>query len=291
MTSFRERLASGTIVGDGGWGMALVARGLRLGAPPELWTLTRPDTLAEIVRMYVHAGAEVITTNTFGGSPMRLAQHQLDSELEEINGRAVDIALAASEGKAYVSASMGPTGRLLAPLGDADPAEVAAGFEQQARVLAEAGADLFCIETMIDLQEAVLAVRAARAAGPGMPIIATLTFETTPRGAFTVMGASVPAAVAALADAGADAVGANCGQGVEEMVAIARELLASTKLPVVVQPNAGLPTLAQGTLVYPTTPERFAELLAPLAAEGVRLIGGCCGTTPEHIRALRERIG
>jgi 5-methyltetrahydrofolate--homocysteine methyltransferase len=118
-----------------------------------------------------------------------------------------------------------------------------------------------------------------------------MTFETTPRGAFTVMGASVPAAVAALAEAGADAVGANCGQGVEEMVAIARELLANAKLPVAVQPNAGLPTLTQGTLVYPTTPERFAELLAPLAAEGVRLLGGCCGTTPEHIRALRERIG
>ncbi len=287
----RERLASGTLAGDGGWGTMLAARGLAPGAPPELWNLTRPDVLAEIVRTYVHAGAEIITTNTFGGSPIRLAQHRLEAELEEINGRAVDIALAASEGRAWVSGSIGPTGRLLAPLGDADPAEVSAGFERQARVLAEAGADLLCIETMTDLEEAAIAVRAARAAAPEIPIIATMTFEATPRGAFTVMGASVPAAAAALAAAGADVVGANCGQGVEEMVVIARELLASTKLPVAIQPNAGLPSLTSGKLVYPTAPERFADLLAPLATEGVRLLGGCCGTTPAHIRALRERIG
>ncbi len=288
--AFREKLASGTIVGDGGWGTMLAARGLPPGSAPELWTLTRPDTLAEIARAYVQAGAEVITTNTFGGSPMRLEQHRLGDELEELNGRAVAIARSAASGRAFVSGSVGPTGRLLAPLGDADPADVAAGFERQVAILVEAGADLICIETMTDLQEALLAVRAARAVSAQIPIIATMTFDVTPRGGFTVMGVSVPAAASALAEAGADAVGANCGEGLEQMVAIAREFLACTTLPVAVQPNAGMPSLTAGTLVYPTGPEEFADLLAPLASEGVRLLGGCCGTTPAHIRALRAKL-
>lgn len=291
MRSFRERLETGTIVGDGGWGTMLAERGLPPGAPPELWTLERPDAIAQIARAYLDAGAELITTNTFGGSPMRLAQHHLEDHLEEVNRKGVEIVRNAVGGRALVSASMGPTGRLLAPLGDADPAAVLAGFERQAAALAEAGTDLVCIETMTDLEEAVLAVRAVRSVAPDLPVVATMTFEWTPRGAFTVMGTSVAAACEGLAAAGADVVGANCGGGMDETTRVAEECLRSTALPVAIQPNAGLPRLERGRLRWPAEPEAFAAALVALASKGVRVIGGCCGTTPEHIRALRSRVG
>ncbi len=286
MPGFRQRLASGVIVGDGAWGTMLADRGLPAGAPPELWTLEHPEILTEIARAYVDAGAELVTTNTFGGSRMRLAQHKLDARLDEINRRAVEIARAAAGDQAFVSASMGPTGRLLAPLGDADPEEAARGFAEQARVLATAGADLVCIETFIDLQEALTAVRAVRSVSD-IPIVATMTFETTPRGPFTVMGVSVPQAANELSAAGADAVGANCGAGVDEMLEVANAFLTATKVPVAIQPNAGLPVRTGGRLTYPDSPEAFAAAVAPLAKAGVRILGGCCGTTPDHIRALR----
>jgi methionine synthase I (cobalamin-dependent) len=290
MMRFRERIGAGLVIGDGGWGTMLVAGGLTPGSPPERWTFERPDAIADVARQYADAGAELITTNTFGASPLRLAQQGLEEQTEELNRGAVGIVREALGNAVLVSGSIGPTGHILAPLGDADRGEVAAGYGRQARALAEAGADLFCIETMTDLDEAVLAVRAARAAAPQVPIVATMTFDVTPRGAFTVMGVSVIAAAAALAAAGADVVGANCGSGVEEMIIVAREFLDATSLPVAIQPNAGLPRLAGGKLVYPTEPEEFAAAMAALAREGVRLIGGCCGTTPDHIRAVRRAI-
>ncbi len=157
-------------------------------------------------------------------------------------------------------------------------------------MLVGAGADLVCIETMTDLEEALLAVRAVRSISTGMPVIATMTFDLTPRGPFTVMGVSVPRAAEALAAAGADVVGSNCGAGVEEMLVVAEAFLACANVPVAIQPNAGLPLLKDGKLTYPDSPDRFAEAVAPLAARGVRILGGCCGTTPAHIHALR-RVG
>ncbi len=291
MLTFRQRLASNTIIGDGGWGALLGDRGLPAGAAPERWTLEKPEIIEEIARAYVDARAELITTNTFGGSPIRLAQHRLGDRVEEINRRAVEIVRKAAAGRAFVSASIGPTGRLLAPLGDADPADVERGFAQQAGVLVDAGADLVCIETMTDLEEALLAVRAVRSVSAEIPVIATMTFDLTPRGPFTVMGVSVPQAAGALAAAGADVVGSNCGAGVEEMLVVAEAFLACANVPVAIQPNAGLPLLKDGRLTYPDSPARFAEAVAPLAARGVRILGGCCGTTPAHIHALRERVG
>jgi 5-methyltetrahydrofolate--homocysteine methyltransferase len=290
MNTFRDRLASGLIIGDGGWGALLANRGLPAGAPPERWTLEKPEIIDEIARAYAEAGAELITTNTFGASPMRLAQHRLGDRFEEINRRAVEIARTAADGRAWVSGSIGPTGRLLAPLGDADPAEVGRGFAEQARVLIDAGADLICIETMTDLAEALLAVRGVRSISADVPVMATMTFDVVPRGAFTVMGVSVPMAAEALAAAGADIVGANCGAGVEDMLVVAEAFLSCATVPVAIQPNAGLPVLELGSLTYPETPERFAESVAPLATRGVRIIGGCCGTTPAHIRALCQRV-
>jgi 5-methyltetrahydrofolate--homocysteine methyltransferase len=292
MKDVRTRLAAGDVlVGDGAWGTLLQAYGLRPGEPPESLNLTRPDVIEEVATLYLQAGADLITTNTFGGSPARLRQFGLDAQTELVNRAAVEAVRRAAGGRAYASASVGPSGHLLKPYGDADPVDLSAGFERQIRALAEAGADLLCIETMTDLAEAVLAVRAARTVAPDLPIMATMTFEATRRGFFTIMGASIEQAVRGLSDAGADILGSNCGNGSGTMLAIAREFRALTGLPIAIQPNAGLPESREGILVYPETPEFMAEQARELLAAGVAIIGGCCGTTPAHVRAWRAVVG
>ena len=292
MKDLLTRLRAGDVlVGDGAWGTLLMARGVRPGEAPEGLNLTRPGVIEEIALLYLEAGADLITTNTFGGSPARLRQFGLDGETEAVNRAAVEAVRRAARGRAYVSASVGPSGHLLKPYGDADPADIGAGYERQIRALVEAGADLVCIETMTDLAEAALAVRAARTVAPDLPVMATMTFETTRRGFFTVMGVSVAQAIRGLSEAGADILGSNCGNGSAAMVAIAGDFKALTGRPIAIQPNAGLPEPRDGSLVYPETPEFMAEQARGLLAAGVAIIGGCCGTTPAHIRALREIVG
>ena len=179
---------------------------------------------------------------------------------------------------------------MLKPYGDGDPDEIAAGYARQLEILADAGVDLVVVETMTDLTEARLAVEAAKGAAPGLPVIATMTFDRTRRGFFTVMGVTIAQAADGLAAAGADIVGSNCGNGIEAMVEIARELRACTALPVAIQSNAGLPESRGGALVYPETPDVLASWVPALLGAGVGVIGGCCGTTPDHIRALRAAI-
>ena len=291
MTDIRERLARGDVIlSDGAWGTLLMDRGLTAGEPPELFNLDRPEVIEAIAALYLEAGAEIITTNTFGGSPLKLESFALADRTEEINRRAVDAVRRAVGDSAYVSASMGPTGRLLLPFGDTEPARMAAAFERQAAALAGAGVDLFCVETMTDLDEATLAVTAIRAAAPRVPILATMTFEKTRRGFFTVMGVSIQAAARGLQAAGADIVGSNCGFGIGTMVEIAREFRQHTGVPIAIQANAGLPILSRGATVYPETPDEVAARAPELLAAGVQIIGGCCGTTPAHIRALRTLI-
>jgi 5-methyltetrahydrofolate--homocysteine methyltransferase len=281
-----DRVRRGTVIADGAWGSVLLARGLAAGRPPETWTLERPGAIAALAREYLDAGAEIVTTNTFGASPSRLRLHGLEDRLEEINRRGVEIARRAAGGRAYVSASIGPSGLLLQPLGDGDPAAIEEGFLRQIAAAAAAGTDAVCVETMTDLTEAALAIRAARSAAPGIPVIATMTFDLTPRGPHTIMGVSVAQAARGLEEAGADIVGANCGAGVDAMVEVARAFRRHTTLPIAVRPNAGLPERRGGSLVYHDTPERFASAAAALFAIGVAVLGGCCGTTPAHIRAL-----
>lgn len=277
------------IIGDGGLGTMLISKGLPSGQPPERWTLDRPQVIEDIARAYVDAGAELATTNTFGGSPIRLRLHGLESRVEELNTGAVALARAGAEGRAHVIASIGPTGQLLKPLGSLDSGTVVDGFRRQAAILAGAGVDGFCIETMTDIEEAVLAVEAVRLEAPGVPVFATMTFEQTPRGAFTVMGVSVAHACARLEQAGADAIGANCGTGPEAMLSTARQFAETTTLPLIFQPNAGLPQHVSGHLVYPQRPAVFAAHMAQLAAHAT-ILGGCCGTTPEHITALKSLV-
>ncbi|MDP2955854.1 MAG: homocysteine S-methyltransferase family protein [Longimicrobiales bacterium] len=291
MESFATRLRSGPVlIGDGATGTLLMERGLPPGHAPEEATLTHPDWVGDLASRYVEAGADVVETNTFGASPMKLALAGLGGEVERVNRDAVRLAREAVGARAYVVASCGPCGRLLEPYGDASRAAVHAGFLTQVGILAAAGVDGVFIETMTDLEEAKLAVRAAKEAAPELPVAAMMTFERTPRGFYTIMGTSVAQAAAGLEEAGADAVGSNCGNGIEEMVGIAREFRRHSTLPVVIQPNAGLPRTQSGVLVWDEGPSFMAERAREPVDIGVALVGGCCGTGPEHIRALRAMV-
>jgi 5-methyltetrahydrofolate--homocysteine methyltransferase len=278
------------LIADGAWGTQLIDRGLRAGECPDAFHLKRAEVVTEIAALYLDAGAEILTTNTFGASPLKIGSYGLEGRTEEINHRAVQILRGVAGSRAYVSASVGPSGAILEPYGDTEEQAVSASFERQIQVLAAAGADLICVETMTDLREACLAVKAAKKVAPSLPAIATMTFDRTPRGYFTIMGVSVEQAAAGLAEAGADIIGSNCGNGSENMLEIARELGKHSPLPLIIQPNAGMPETKGGQLVYPETPEFMAERACHLIALGVAIIGGCCGTTPEHIRALRQCI-
>ena len=286
-----ERLRAGEVlVGDGAWGTMLMARGLRPGESPEALNLENPAILAEIAGLYVEAGADVITTNTFGGSALNLRAHGLDDRIDEINRAAVEALATVVAGHSYVSGSVGPSSRILTPYGDTEPEEVLDSFVRQVGPLIDAGVDLICIETMIDLREAELAISAVRSVSRTIPIFATMTFNATPRGFFTPMGETVERAAAGLEDAGADVIGSKCGTGMDRMVEIAREFPAHSALPVIIPSNAGLPEQHDGRLVFPETPEFMASRVIELLDAGVAVIGGCCGTGPEHIRAIRAAV-
>jgi 5-methyltetrahydrofolate--homocysteine methyltransferase len=286
-----EHVRGGEILlGDGAWGTMLMARGLKPGECPENVNLTQPEALQEIAALYLEAGAEFITTNTFGGSPLKLADYSLEDRTEEINSRAVKALRPTIGDRALISASVGPTGKLLLPHGDTAPETMYDSFVRQTGALIEAGADMICIETMIDLKEAQLAIRAARSFSADIPIMATMTFDATPNGFFTIMGTPIEQAVAGLEEAGADIVGSNCGNGIEKMVEIGGEFRRHSRLPIAIQSNAGLPENRSGKVVYPETPAFMADHARQLIDLGVSVIGGCCGTGPDHIRALRGLI-
>jgi len=267
-----------------------MARGLKPGDSFEEINLTRPEILAEIAELYVEAGADLITTNSFGGSPLNLAGHGLAEKTEEINRAAVKAIQRVVEGRALISGSVGPTGKILTPYGDTEPDVMAEGFSRQIGALIEVGVDLICIETMMDLEEARLAVEAARRRSPSVPIIATMTFNATPRGFFTTMGTTVEQACRVLVEAGADLVGSNCGNGIDTMAELAREFSAHATVPRVIQSNAGIPENHGGELHYPEGPDDMAARVGELMDLGVAVIGGCCGTGPDHIRAIRTAI-
>jgi 5-methyltetrahydrofolate--homocysteine methyltransferase len=291
MDAFLSRISGGEIlIADGAMGSMLMARGLEAGKPPESFNLSRPEVLKEIARLYHQAGAEIIQTNTFGGSPLKLASYSLDDKTEEINRNAVRAVKEEIGEKAYISASCGPSGKILKPYGDTEPEALYDSFYRQLAVVISEGVDIICVETMTDVKEAVLAVRAARAISPDIPVMATMTFDSTTRGFFTIMGVDIPKAIGELTGAGANIVGSNCGNGIEKMILIAREFLRYTDVPVLIQSNAGLPELKNNIPVYPETPEFMARKSLELAAEGVSIIGGCCGTTPDHIRAIRNAV-
>ena len=291
MENILERLKRGeVIVGDGALGTMLMQRGLKTGESPETYNLKNPEILEEIASLYLDAGSEIISTNTFGASPMRLRHFSLDKEMEAINRSAVEAVRRAVRGNAYVSASVGPSAKMLKPRGDTEPEEIYASFNRQLSALFAAGIDLVCIETVMDVKEAALAIKAARSLDSKIPIMATVTFGKSPQGYFTLMGTSVKDAAAALEEAGADIIGSNCGNGAAQMVEIAREFRQHAHVPVAIQSNAGLPVKAESGLIYPETPDFVAARAAEMLDLGVQIVGGCCGTTPDHIRALRKMV-
>ena len=291
MKEFFEQLSSGDIlVADGAMGTMLMEHGLDAGQPPESFNLKQGDVLERIAEEYLNAGADILQTNTFGASRLKLSQYGLDKNVEQINRNAVLAVKRVSPGTAYVSGSCGPTGKLLKPYGDTDPKTMVDAFREQASALIDAGVDLICVETMTDLQEAIYAIKGVRRVSSSIPVLATMTFDPTPKGFRTVMGVSIEEAAKGLEIAGADVVGSNCGNGIENMILIAKEFKEYTKLPVMIQSNAGKPVLQADKVVYAETPEFMAEKAGELIAIGVSIIGGCCGTTPAHIRAFRKAV-
>jgi len=291
MNNLLERLRSGEIlVADGAMGTMLFERGLKSGDCPEAMNLSSIDVLEDIARLYFDAGADIIQTNTFGGSPLKLASYSLAGAAPVINRNAVLAVKRAVSGRAYVSGSCGPCGKILKPYGDTDPEAVYESFEIQMQAFAESGCDVICIETMMDLNEMLLALKAAKEKAPGIPVMTTMTFEATSKGFYTIMGVTIEKAARALEEAGADVTGSNCGNGIENMIRIATEYRKHTALPLIIQSNAGLPLIENGELVYPESPEFMAEKSVELVDAGVSIIGGCCGTGPAHIMAIKNAV-
>jgi 5-methyltetrahydrofolate--homocysteine methyltransferase len=275
---------------DGATGTMLMERGLAPGECPESVNLAFHNIVTDVAREYFNAGAMIIETNTFGASPLKLLQYGLADKTEEINHKAVMAAREAVASLAYVAGSVGPTGRTLKPHGDVDPTDVYRGYLRQIKALADAGVDVICVETMTDLNEATLAIEAAKTVARTLPVMATMTFDKTPRGYFTIMGVDIPTAVKGLTEAGASIIGSNCGHGSDQMLEITKEFRRHTQLPLLIQPNAGVPELQGNTAVYPETPEYMAEMAKEILEAGASLFGGCCGTTPAHIRAIRRTV-
>jgi 5-methyltetrahydrofolate--homocysteine methyltransferase len=291
MENLLKRLKDGEIlVADGAIGTMLMDFGLKPGKPPESFNLTNTKSLEEIASLYLDAGADIIQTNTFGASPLRLSFYSLEDKTEEINRNAVFAARKVVKDRAYISGSCGPAGRLLKPYGEVEPEEIYCSFERQIKSLIRAGVDVICIETMTDLKEATLAIQAAKTISASTPVIATMTFDPTPRGFYTIMGVSIKDAAQGLEKAGADIIGSNCGNGIENMIEIGKEFRKYSSLPLIIQSNAGIPRIQGDKLIYPEAPEFMAEKAKELILAGVSIIGGCCGTTPEHIKALRKMV-
>ena len=283
----RQLTAAGLVITDGAWGTQLQARGLEVGACPDAWNLTHPDEVEEVARAYVEAGSQVILTNTFGATRFRLARHGLADRVAEVNWAGVEISRRAAGGRAKVFASMGPSGVMLM-MGEVSPEELEKSFAEQAAALAQAGADAIVIETMSDPAEAKLAVTAARRTG--LPVVACMTFDCGKNHDRTMMGTTPEQAAEQLTEAGAEVIGSNCGQGIESFVAICRRLHASTDRPIWIKANAGLPEMIDGRTVYTQTPSGFAEHVPALVEAGAAFLGGCCGTSPDFIRALKAKL-
>lgn len=273
------------VVADGAMGTLLQAQGLKRGECPESWNLIYPERVQAVHAAYLAAGAHIIETNTFGANRTKLAAYGLATKVREINAAGVRLAREATRGRALVAASIGPTGRLFAPWGDLTFEEAYSVFAEQAEACADAGADVLWIETMGELAEARAALLAARETG--LPVVVTLTFSD---GARTFTGTDPVTAAVVLTNLGAAAVGANCSGGPKELWPVLAEMARATTVPLVVQPNAGLPRLEDGRSVFPVGPEEFAGWGRRFLELGVAVLGGCCGTTPAHIEALAGAV-
>jgi 5-methyltetrahydrofolate--homocysteine methyltransferase len=291
---FAALIAERTLLLDGGLGLALTERGFAAGECPEEWNASHPAEVEDIHRSFYAAGSDIVNANTFGGSSLRLAAHGLQDRAAELNEAGARLAGGVRDREfpgRWVAGDIGPSGKMVKPMGDADPEALRASFFAQAEALVRGGVDLLNVETMFDLTEARVAVEAAVAAAGGRPVLASLAFKPTAKGFRTMMGVDPAAAVAALREAGATLVGCNCEISSEPMEALVPILAGLNGGRTVAQPNAGQPRLEAGRTVYGETPEHFAAVVSRYPSLGAAVVGGCCGTPPESIAALAAALG
>lgn len=288
MVAAIEDYAGKVTVADGAWGTELDKLGCPAGYCREEWNVSRPETVAQVAASYVEAGSRIILTNTFGGNRLVLAAHGFEDRVWDFNRAGAAISKQAADGEAKVFGSMGPSGKMLL-IGEVDEQTLFEAFKEQAEALAEGGADGLVVETMADVNEAVAAVRAAKTTG--LPVVGSMTFDSGRDRTFTLMGVTPEQAVQALTEAGADIIGCNCGIGIDNYIKVAARLRAATDKPIWVKANAGLPEIDGSRIVYRMTPEEFARKAVRLVEAGANIVGGCCGTTPEFIRALCASLG
>jgi 5-methyltetrahydrofolate--homocysteine methyltransferase len=282
---------TGPIMADGAMGTVLFGQGLEFGDPPEVWNLEHPDVIRRVHRGYLDAGSSILLTNTFGGNRFRLALHGLEDRVDELNRTAAILLrneVEAAGGSALVAGDIGPSGQIMSPLGTLEYDEAVDGFAEQARALVAGGVDVLWIETMSALDEVHAAIEGARAAAPDIPVIATMTFDTRGR---TMMGVTPEQAAEALLGWGADAIGGNCGNGPDELVpVIARMHAVAADAIIVAKSNAGIPELVDFRTVYRADPDEMATRAVEFRDAGARIVGACCGSTPDHLRAMREAL-
>jgi 5-methyltetrahydrofolate--homocysteine methyltransferase len=290
MKTMMERISQGEIlISDGAMGTFLHAKGLGARECPESWCVSHPQEVKGIAEAYIAAGADMVETNSFGGSSLRLESYHLADKVREFNLAAAALARQAMGNKGYVAASVGPTAQFVKQEGGkTTPEQFYESFKEQMIALAEGGADALCIETMSSLVEAVQAIRAAKE-NTKLPVLCTFTFNAKPRGFFTIMGVTPEQAAKEAVAAGADVVGANCGNGIANMIEIVRKMHeAVPEIPILVHANAGMPVVEDGKTLFKETPEFMASRVEELIQAGAKIIGGCCGTTPEHIAAIAK---
>ncbi len=284
---FLERLQAGkTLVLDGATGTNLQQRGLPAGTPSDVWVIDNPEAVKQLHRDFLEAGSDIILTNTFGSTRLHLEHAGLADRFEQTNRRAVELARQVVEGtETLVGGSMGPLGEMLQPYGMLSDADAEAAYADQACILSDAGVDLLVIETQYDLNEARAAIRGARSV-TDLPLVCSFSYD---RGTRTMMGVNPAQMGKELSGAGVSALGINCGRSLEDNLKALQELRQVTDLPVWFKPNAGLPhNNADGNLQYDVTPEMMAAQVAQWFANGARLVGGCCGTSPEHLMAIAQ---
>lgn len=282
--TIEKLLSERPVLIDGAWGTELQKQGLKPGESPEALNLERPEIVEAVAQSYVDAGSRIVITNTFGGTTYTLERHGLADKVEEVNRIGAELSKRAAGDQALVFASMGPTGKMLM-MGEVTEEEMFAAFSIQAKALAAGGADGLVIETMSDLEEAKIALKAAKETG--LPVCVSMVYDAGADMDRTMMGTTVEQATEELTEAGADVIGSNCGQGIEGFVKLAAKMKASTDLPIWIKGNAGLPEMVDGKAVYRTTAEEFSAFAAPLLDAGTDFIGGCCGTSPDFIRTLK----
>jgi len=286
--TLKQRLSKGPVLLDGAMGSLLMDMGLHSGQPPEEWSMKYPERIGKAHQLYHEAGSDILQTNTFGASHYRLKECGIGEHHDLVNRRAVEICREYG-GDSLVAGDIGPSGLLIDPLGPAKPVELKDAFIRQVEVLEESNVDLFSVETMIDLQEAVLAVEAIRQVSD-KSIIANMTYAKTDSGYFTVMGNPFSDCVKQLSDAGADIIGTNCNLDSFELIELAEEALTLTDLPVSIKPNAGQPFLEGNTVHYGQTADQFVEGMVEIYKMGIKILGGCCGSTPAYIKLLSETL-